>query len=386
MQVKTAPLIADLEASNKVAGFLSHAANLHCSFCLCTQEQMEDLNLQSWQLRNSAEVRAQADTWLHQSTKAGREAQETATGVRWTPLYRLSYWDPVKHVILGFMHNWLEGILKHHLRTLWGIGRDENETQKVREVDQDEQWTEEDVSDSASELDGLRQEAAEHDIEAAREMQVTPPPSSRSPSHLTAESSNSSSTITPPQPRNFDDLDDDDPDYMPLNTTPFSFTDEELQAIRNCIHDVTLPTWVQRPPTNLGEPSHGKLKAQEYLVLFTCIFPLIIPEFWHTPGASNLLRQHFYCFHNLVSATNIISSFKTSNADADAYTQHYIQYREAIQQLFPYHQSKPNHHYAMHNGNLLKYWGPLPSFSEFPGERLNGMFQKINTNRRLSMF
>lgn len=84
-----------------------------------------------------------------------------------------------------------------------------------------------------------------------------------------------------------------------------------------------------------------------------------------------------------MAATNIISSFQTSNSQADEYTQHYIQYRSAIQKLFPDHGSKPNHHYAMHNANLLKYWGPLASFSEFPGERMNGMLQKINTNHQI---
>ncbi|KAF8068046.1 hypothetical protein FPV67DRAFT_1669907 [Lyophyllum atratum] len=118
--------------------------------------------------------------------------------------------------------------------------------------------------------------------------------------------------------------------------------------------------------------------------LFTCIFPLIIPEFWYATTATNQSHhEHFHCFRHLVSATNIISAFKTSNADADAYTQHYTHYRIAIQHLFPYRPSKPNHHYAMHNGALLKYWGPLASFSEFPGERMNGMLQKINTNRKL---
>ena len=46
--------------------------------------------------------------------------------------------------------------------------------------------------------------------------------------------------------------------------------------IQSCIHDVQLLTWVQRPPSNLGEPSHGKLKAHELLVLFSVIFPLVI--------------------------------------------------------------------------------------------------------------
>src|SRR5271163_4704768 len=86
-----------------------------------------------------------------------------------------------------------------------------------------------------------------------------------------------------------------------------------------------------------------------------------------------------------VAAINLISSFKTSNAKADAYTYHYSQYQSSISILFPGSHSKPNHHYAMHNGALMKYWGPLPSLSEFPGERMNGMLQNINTNRQLSM-
>ncbi|KAF8234919.1 hypothetical protein L208DRAFT_1545387 [Tricholoma matsutake] len=101
--------------------------------------------------------------------------------------------------------------------------------------------------------------------------------------------------------------------------------------------------------------------------------------------ATNFHHQHFYCFYHVVAATNIGAAYKTSNADADAYTQHYIQHRAAIQQLFPYHPFKPNHHYAMHNGALLKYWGPLASFSEFPGEQMNGKLQKMNTNYHLHM-
>ena len=401
VQVKVAPLMADLEGSRKVGGFLAHGATMFCSFCLCTGEQLEDLNIQSWTLRNGALVRAQAKAWLQQTTKVGRDAHQKLTGVRWTPLHHLPYWDPVKHVVLGFMHNWLEGILQHHLRALWGIGRDEKESQNIKEMEEDEQWNEEDVLDSADELDDLFQEAAEHDHEA---MQDTPPPMSPSPSSsltgtptissLTLSESSSTSTATQSHPNPYaydfdmdddDDDDDDDSEYIPADTLPFNFTEPQLQAIRDCIRDITLPTWIQRPPINLGEPGHGKLKAREFLTLFTSIFPLIIPEFWYITSATNFHHEHFNCFYHLVAATNIIAAFKTSNADADAYTQHFVQYRTAIQRLFPYHPSKPNHHCAMHNGPLLKYWGPLACFSEFPGERMNGMLQKVNTNHRLGM-
>ncbi|KAF9471292.1 hypothetical protein BDN70DRAFT_977179, partial [Pholiota conissans] len=358
MQVRVAPLVADLEASRKVAGFLTHAATMFCSFCLLT--------------------------------KTAREALEIASGVRWSPFHHLPYWDPVKHVVLGFMHNWLEGILQHHLRTLWGIGRDENERKKVHELEVDEQWTESDISDSANELDDLAQEIIDNQHQPF-------PPSSLSPSPNTTSGTSTSSSTTPtPRPSQsaqnsnpyiFNDEDDNnDQDYIPADISPFSFSNSELQSIRDCIRDVSLPTWVQRPPINLGEPGHGKLKAREYLTLFTNIFPLIIPQLWYSPTATNEQHQHFLCFYHLVAATNIVSSFKTSNAAADEYMQHYIQYRTLIQQLFYYVPSKPNHHYAMHNSDLLKYWGPLPSFSEFPGERINGILQRINTNHRLRMF
>ncbi|KAF8223202.1 hypothetical protein L208DRAFT_1318068, partial [Tricholoma matsutake] len=139
------------------------------------------------------------------------------------------------------------------------------------------------------------------------------------------------------------------------------------------------------PPVNLGEPSHGKLKAWEFLTLFTCVFPLIILKFWYITTATDFHCQHFHCFYHLVAATNIVAAYQTSNADADAYTQHFIQYWTAIQHLFPHCPSKPNHHYAMLNGSQLKYWGPLAAFSEFPGEQMNGMLQNINTNHHLCM-
>jgi hypothetical protein len=47
VQVKIAPLIADLEASRNVAGFLTHATTMFCSFCLCTHNQLEDLDYHS---------------------------------------------------------------------------------------------------------------------------------------------------------------------------------------------------------------------------------------------------------------------------------------------------------------------------------------------------
>ncbi|KAJ7218694.1 hypothetical protein B0H12DRAFT_963261, partial [Mycena haematopus] len=79
------PLVADLPASREAGGFLSYAAKI-------------------------------------QPTKGQRVAMERKTGVRFCSLHILPYRDPVKDTILGFMHNWLQGVLEHQLRVLWGIG------------------------------------------------------------------------------------------------------------------------------------------------------------------------------------------------------------------------------------------------------------------------
>lgn len=163
----------------------------------------------------------------------------------------------------------------------------------------------------------------------------------------------------------------------------FNFSSPQLGKIRACIRDITLPTWVARPPTNLGEARHGKLKAHEYLQLFTVIFPLIIPELWW--GGDSTERKFLENFHHLVASTNIISSFSTSNGQADQFTEHFVNYRAALPQLFsiPEFHSMPNHHFAMHNGHLLKFWGPLAGLSEFPGERMNGILGRVKHNRRV---
>ncbi|KAJ6474508.1 hypothetical protein DFH09DRAFT_1109599 [Mycena vulgaris] len=47
-------------------------------------------------------------------------------------------------------------------------------------------------------------------------------------------------------------------------------------------------------------------------------------------------------------------------------------YRAALPKLFPIPKfsSVPNHHFAMHNGKLLKFWGPLPGVNDTPGSML----------------
>ncbi|KNZ62846.1 hypothetical protein VP01_1216g4 [Puccinia sorghi] len=95
-------LIGDIVASHKIAGFASHYATFFCSWCKCQKSNMMDMQLGP--SRKRLETRRQA-----------------RYGTCWLELNRLLYWDPVKHVALGVMHNWYKGVLQHHWRVRWAF-------------------------------------------------------------------------------------------------------------------------------------------------------------------------------------------------------------------------------------------------------------------------
>jgi hypothetical protein len=45
-----------------------------------------------------------------------------------------------------------------------------------------------------------------------------------------------------------------------------TFTITELNMIHACISEAVVPSWIERPPWNLGEKAHGKLKPDQWFV------------------------------------------------------------------------------------------------------------------------
>lgn len=384
------PLIADLQAIKKVAGYLSHSAHQFCTFCKLAHADIEDLNHRDWELRSGTEVHQQAMNWKNTVTVTDKHKLAQETGVRWTPMHDLPYCNPVKHVTLGFMHNFLEGILQYQLRVLWGIGQTKASMKALIGGIEDDAATEtsEDNQDASTEDDTNSQHGSTAGLtDDFNRMDVDDYAMDLFPADVQDDDHTPTTTSFPPclHP----DLQDapDSDDDSEVEAGPFdiyTIPSNQLEAIRACIHNVLLPTWVQRPPSNLGDASHGKLKAHELLVLFSVIFPLVLPELWWAAGEYEEKLLESFC--HLIQSTNIIASYSVTPTEADIYTSHYTRYRASLHELYPGFSSVPNHHYAMHNGDLLKFWGPLSVLSEFPGERMNGDLGQINTNRQLGMF
>ena len=351
-RVAVLPVIADLMAIRKVLGFAGIKARNFCSFCDLSHAEMDCLSPSYWRARIGTNVRQAAIEWQQAETKVKRNKIFDQHGVRWSALHRLDYRDPVQHTVLGMMHNWIEGILQHHARVKWGIGITPGVIPshlKDQDCDQDHGETSNDgtphITPTAEinlgfiDIHMLDEELA--DLEAESQIH------SDAPSNLKRQHSESSEPMDEDEDDNLQDNDEDfqlDSDSDSEDDEKASewdaaaaasvFNREALLKIHECINDAVVPTWITRPPRNLGEKSHGKLTADQWYTLFTIFLPMVLPELWLASGKRrdlDLLNN----FYDLVTCTNIIGSYTISNAAADDYLHYYIRYRQTSKTLFP---------------------------------------------------
>jgi hypothetical protein len=309
-------------------------------------------------------------------------------GVRWSSLNRLLYRDPVCHTVLGLMHNWIEGILQHHARKNWGIGVPSSNKSETQEKDTTiPSPSQTDNFDMDVDFDMLYDEL--NDLQAeSLQCKDTPSHLKRFHSQESDQVSHDGSSGSPDEdfwPDSESDSDDENIDENiddEKEKVKCIFDATTMSKIHACISNVVIPSWIARPPVNLGEKSHGKLKADNWLTLFTIFLPLVLPEIWlaSTSKHHEALLDNFY---DLVTCTNLVCSHIVSSASADKYLNQYIKYRLSSRHLFPNINTRPNHHYAMHNADLMKFWGPLIKISEFAYERHNGTLQRIKTNAHI---
>ncbi|KDR72072.1 hypothetical protein GALMADRAFT_41703, partial [Galerina marginata CBS 339.88] len=128
----------------------------------------------------------------------------------------------------------------------------------------------------------------------------------------------------------------------------------------------------------LGEPSHGKLKADQWRTLSTTYLPISLIRLWEqaddfTDQRSKQCKELLEVTLSLVSAVIIASSRTTSQENADLYLYHMQKYLKGIRGLFPRYRFLPNQHMALHLAEYLRLYGPVHSWWTFPFERLIGM-------------
>jgi len=159
-------LVSDLPAARKAAGLASHSAYFFCGSCVISKNNIHSLDHEGWQIREGETQRAWAQEWLEIGTKTARARKLRATGVRWSVLNNLPYWDPVEMVVLDTMHL-LSGLLSFHGRRVLEFS-DEPEQKPIHqdELSDEEEELPAEEHDEIDEDEDMDDENEGHDREA----------------------------------------------------------------------------------------------------------------------------------------------------------------------------------------------------------------------------
>ncbi|OJT14959.1 hypothetical protein TRAPUB_8489, partial [Trametes pubescens] len=399
VRVAAIPLVCDLPALRKVAGFAHYSSKHFCSFCPLSSDDIGNVDRASWpRPRTWDEHIKLACEWRDASTDAERNAHFSRHGLRWSELLRLDYWDPTTFALVDSMHNLFLGEFKHHCMQVFGIDTAGEKTPHKNN-------TAHTPAQQQAQLDRIR-EALIDDAEGAL-VRVRRDYLAAVAQHNgvgTPHVKPSKAQFAEALLKWFSSLGRDAtrirlPPVMKGNTTQFRlptgddespkeshkyravFTAEALREVRKDITNTFLPSWLERPPRNLGSPSHGKLKADHWRTIGTVSLVITLVRLWGSAGASPEEQAVLENFVALAVAVDLGTRRSMNSARAAMFDEYMEKYVRGLRTLFD-HSLVPNHHLSLHLKRCLDLFGPVHGWWAFPFERINGMLQRFNTNSK----
>jgi hypothetical protein len=117
-----AAVVCDLPAAHKAAGMGGHNHQFYCSVCKCSGGRTRGrADYENWEMRDPEEMRRQAEAWRDAATTLEQDRIFKAHGICWSELWRLSYWNPTRQLVVDSMHCILEGLGQQHARVALGL-------------------------------------------------------------------------------------------------------------------------------------------------------------------------------------------------------------------------------------------------------------------------
>ena len=161
----------------------------------------------------------------------------------------------------------------------------------------------------------------------------------------------------------------------------------DLKVIWDDIAATVWPCWHAAPPHNLGQVSHGKLKADEWRSCFEFNIPVSLLQIktWHNSSATEVDSYREKLVHStflLATAIRWATSHHMSDTHIEEYTKTMKNYLKMLKELRPTQCFHPNHINTLLVGDYLRLYGPVQSWWMFPFERVIGDLQRISTNNK----
>lgn len=172
----------------------------------------------------------------------------------------------------------------------------------------------------------------------------------------------------------------------PLDALPWASVDSRsaLDRLRQTIREAIVPSWLIKPPANVGNAMAGTLKADNWRVLFEIYMPLAILSLWNedSPIAAENAGQMTPARDTsmyLTCASSAMMKRRLTVRDQHIFRDCLRRHVVGLKTHFP-GSVLPSYHMAFHIADGMDLFGPVHNASCFSGERLIGRLQDIPIN------
>src|SRR6266851_4281907 len=160
---------------------------------------------------------------------------------------------------------------------------------------------------------------------------------------------------------------------------------DELGMIREDIANTTHPHWHTAPLANLGQVSHGKLKADKWRSCFKFDIPVSLLQIGTQGNASQMDEYRAKLVHStlvLAIAIRWATSHHVSAKHIKQYEKNMKDYLKTLKELQPSQCFCPNHINTLLVSKYLYLYSPIQGWWMFPFERVIGDLQRSSTNNK----
>ena len=114
-----ATVVCDLQAARKCNQSASPSSHFLCTRCDCHHKStISRTDCENWSIQDCTIMRQRAAQWKTAPTRKSQDMLFSQTGMRWTELWRLPYWNPTLMLVVDPMHCLLEGLAQFHFRKI----------------------------------------------------------------------------------------------------------------------------------------------------------------------------------------------------------------------------------------------------------------------------
>lgn len=152
--------------------------------------------------------------------------------------------------------------------------------------------------------------------------------------------------------------------------------------IRTIIEETILPDFIDRVPLDWGTKGRGTLTAGQWGVLNQVYFPIaLIPE-WGVPSASAYLKEVLDAQMSLVDALQVTNLLELEREQSYEYDSAMFRHIDGKARLFKDVALVPYDHLALHQGDVMRDYGPSPTHNGAYYERHIRHLHGFNLNSK----